>query len=121
MLEQLTVYARQRGVTLPFSANTPYVNTISAAEQTFIPGNPEIERRIKSLARWNALAMVVRANRHEEGIGGHISTYASAATLFEVASIISSARKTKSRTEISSTFRGTRRQACMRERFSKGG
>jgi pyruvate dehydrogenase E1 component len=84
LLEQLTVYARQQGVTLPFSANTPYVNTISADEQTFIPGNPEIERRIKSLARWNALAMVVRANRHEEGIGGHISTYASAATLFEV-------------------------------------
>jgi pyruvate dehydrogenase E1 component len=84
LLEQLNVYARQRGVTLPFSANTPYVNTISADEQTFIPGNPEIERRIKSLARWNALAMVVRANRHEEGIGGHISTYASAATLFEV-------------------------------------
>jgi pyruvate dehydrogenase E1 component len=84
LLQQLTVYASQRGVSLPFSANTPYVNTISADEQTFIPGNPEIERRIKSLARWNALAMVVRANRHEEGIGGHISTYASAATLFEV-------------------------------------
>jgi pyruvate dehydrogenase E1 component len=84
LLEQLNVYARQRGVTLPFSANTPYTNSISADEQTFIPGNPEIERRIKSLARWNALAMVVRANRHEEGIGGHISTYASAATLFEV-------------------------------------
>src|SRR5687768_12487173 len=65
LLEQLTVYARQRGVTLPFSANTPYTNTISADEQTFIPGNPEIERRIKSLARWNALAMVVRANRTE--------------------------------------------------------
>ncbi len=84
LLEQLTVYARQRGVAFPFSANTPYTNTISAEEQTFIPGNPEIERRIKSLARWNALAMVVRANRTEEGIGGHISTYASAATLFEV-------------------------------------
>ena len=58
---------------------------ISADEQVPMPGSPDIERRIKSLVRWNALAMVVRANKAEEGIGGHISTYASAATLYEVA------------------------------------
>src|SRR5713226_2893947 len=77
--------ATENGVTLPFTANTPYVNTISADEQALMPGSPDIERRIKSLVRWNAAAMVVRANKAEEGIGGHISTFASAATLYEVA------------------------------------
>jgi pyruvate dehydrogenase E1 component len=85
LLRELTVHASESGVHLPFSANTPYTNTISAEEQVLMPGSPDIERRIKSLVRWNALAMVVRANKAEEGIGGHISTYASAATLYEVA------------------------------------
>jgi pyruvate dehydrogenase E1 component len=84
LLGLLDDHARRRGVTLPFTANTPYINTISAAEQPPFPGSREVERRIKSLVRWNALAMVVRANKHDEGIGGHISTYASAATLYEV-------------------------------------
>jgi pyruvate dehydrogenase E1 component len=85
LLRELTLHAGKSGVHLPFSANTPYVNTISADEQQLMPGTPDVERRIKSLVRWNALAMVVRANKAEEGIGGHISTYASAATLYEVA------------------------------------
>src|SRR5665213_2034933 len=72
------------GVDFPFTANTPYVNTIPVAQQAAFPGDQEMERRIKSLVRWNALAMVVRANRVEHGIGGHISTFGSAATLFEV-------------------------------------
>jgi pyruvate dehydrogenase E1 component len=72
------------GVSLPFTAVTAYVNTIRPEDQTPLPGSQEIERRIKSLVRWNAMAMVVRANRLSEGIGGHISTYASAATLYEV-------------------------------------
>ena len=84
LLEALEHHARQGGVALPFTANTPYVNTIRLEDQTPLPGSGEIERRIKSLVRWNALAMVVKANRHSEGIGGHISTYASAATLYEV-------------------------------------
>jgi pyruvate dehydrogenase E1 component len=84
LLRELTIHARQNGVKLPFSANTPYINTISADDQALMPGIPDIERRIKSLVRWNAAAMVVRANKAEEGIGGHISTYASAATLYEV-------------------------------------
>src|SRR6195256_4012130 len=84
LLRELNQYAKQNGVKLPFTANTPYVNTIPADEQSLMPGNPDIERRIKSLVRWNAAAMVVRANKAEEGIGGHISTYASAATLYEV-------------------------------------
>ena len=69
---------------MPFTANTPYINTIPAEDEVPMPGSPDLERRIKSLVRWNAAAMVVRANKAEEGIGGHISTYASAATLFEV-------------------------------------
>ncbi|HZR22707.1 MAG TPA: pyruvate dehydrogenase (acetyl-transferring), homodimeric type [Vicinamibacterales bacterium] len=84
LLRELTIHARQNGVKLPFTANTPYINTISADEQALMPGSPDVERRIKSLVRWNAAAMVVRANKAEEGIGGHISTYASAATLYEV-------------------------------------
>ena len=84
LLRYLGDHARRSGVKLPFTANTPYVNTISAPEQPPFPGSREIERRIKSLVRWNALAMVVKANKIEEGIGGHISTFASAATLYEV-------------------------------------
>ena len=85
LLGELGRHAHASGVKLPFTANTPYINTIHADEQVPYPGSREIERRIKSLVRWNAMAMVVRANRHEDGIGGHISTYASAATLYEVA------------------------------------
>jgi len=84
LLHELGVHAKRRGVKLPFTANTPYLNTISAEDQPPFPGSREIERRIKSLVRWNALAMVVKANKLEEGIGGHISTYASAATLYEI-------------------------------------
>jgi pyruvate dehydrogenase E1 component len=85
LLGELGRHAQQSGVRIPFSANTAYINTIHADEQVPYPGSREVERRIKSLVRWNAMAMVVRANRHEDGIGGHISTYASAATLYEVA------------------------------------
>ena len=84
ILDQLRAYALQRGVQIPFSANTPYINTIPPDQQPLYPGNGDIEQRIRSLVRWNALAMVVRANREESGIGGHISTFASAATLYEV-------------------------------------
>src|SRR6185503_6270953 len=84
LLRELTLHAWESGIKLPFTANTPYINTISADEEVLMPGAADIERRIKSVVRWNALAMVVKANKAEEGIGGHISTYASAATLYEV-------------------------------------
>jgi pyruvate dehydrogenase E1 component len=84
LLRELSDHARRKGVKQPFTANTPYINTISASEEPPFPGSREIERRIKSLVRWNALAMVVKSNKADEGIGGHISTYASAATLYEV-------------------------------------
>ncbi|HZZ14911.1 MAG TPA: pyruvate dehydrogenase (acetyl-transferring), homodimeric type [Candidatus Sulfotelmatobacter sp.] len=86
LLQQLALHARHAaGVNLPFTATTPYQNTIPSSQQAPFPGSQEMERRIKSLVRWNALAMVVRANKIQEGIGGHISTFASAATLYEVA------------------------------------
>ena len=84
LLRQLETHCKQAGVEIPFSARTPYINSIPVEEQAPFPGSQEIERRIKSLVRWNALAMVVKANRESEGIGGHISTYASAATLYEI-------------------------------------
>ncbi len=84
LLNQLHQWALKRQVPIPFAANTPYVNTIPRSEQPPYPGDRQIERRIKSFVRWNAMAMVVRANRMCEGIGGHISTFASSATLLEV-------------------------------------
>ena len=84
ILQEIRNRALACGVQVPFTANTPYVNTIPVSQQPPLPGDQEIERKIKSLVRWNALAMVVRANREEHNIGGHISTYGSVATLFEV-------------------------------------
>ncbi len=87
-LRELLVILQERayhnGVTIPFTANTPYVNTIQPEQQAVHPGDVEIERRIKSVVRWNAMAMVHRANERFSGLGGHISTYASSATLYEV-------------------------------------
>ena len=84
ILERLRAHAKVVGIEIPFTAKTPYVNTIPHSMQPAFPGDQQLERRIKSLVRWNAIAMVVRANREEHNIGGHISTYASAATLYEV-------------------------------------
>ena len=84
VLRQLQMRAHAAGIQLPFTANTPYINTIPPDREVPYPGNREIERRIRSIIRWNAMAMVVRGNREDHGIGGHISTYASAATLYEV-------------------------------------
>ena len=84
LLRHLQARAQDHGVDAPFSANTPYINTIAASRQPPFPGSREIERRIKSLIRWNAMAMVVRANKEHAGLGGHISTFASSATLYEV-------------------------------------
>src|SRR5258707_5524740 len=77
ILERLRAHATVNGIDLPFTANTPYANTIPARLEPLFPGEQALERRIKSLIRWNALAMVVRANKVEHNIGGHIFTYAS--------------------------------------------
>lgn len=84
LLEELDVESARQGVPPRFTANTPYINTIPVTQQSAYPGNYDLEKRIRSTIRWNAMAMVVRANRREDGIGGHISSYASAATLYEV-------------------------------------
>lgn len=84
LLKELQTYAYMRGVRGNFSQNTPYVNTIPVEEEPEYPTDGQLGRVNKSLIRWNAMAMVVRANRESDGIGGHISTYASAATLYEV-------------------------------------
>ena len=85
LLHAIEQEAYRLGVPIPFSTTTPYINTIPPDKQSAFPGNREIERRIKSIIRWNAMAMVVRANREDKSIGGHISTFASSATLVEVA------------------------------------
>ncbi len=84
LISRMIEHLFMKGVPMPFSANTPYINSIPRAKQPPYPGDRALERRIKSLVRWNAMAMVVRANRASDGIGGHISTYASSATLLEV-------------------------------------
>ena len=85
LLETLIDFAESKGARLPFNTNTPFLNTILPEQQPDYPGDREIERTIKSIVRWNAMAMVVKANKETPGIGGHISTFASAATLYEVA------------------------------------
>ena len=85
LLEELIDYAQAKGARLPFNTNTPFINTIQPSDEPDYPGDKEIERKIKSIIRWNAMAMVVRANTNTPGIGGHISTYASSANLYEVA------------------------------------
>lgn len=84
LLKTLDTKARSEGVDVPLEVNTPYINTIPRHKQPAYPGNREIERRIKSIIRWNAMAMVQRANKKFDGLGGHISTFASSATLYEV-------------------------------------
>ena len=83
LIEKLIDVARLQGATLPFSATTPYVNTIPVDQQARIPGDQAIEHTIRSYTRWNSLAMVLRANKNTN-VGGHIASFASAATLYDV-------------------------------------
>jgi pyruvate dehydrogenase E1 component len=84
LLSQLQSHASDQGIKLPPSVTTPFRNTISSHREKRMPGDLFMERRIRSLIRWNALAMVMRANKKSEGIGGHIASFASAATLYDV-------------------------------------
>ena len=84
LLQSLAGRLTQTGASLPFSVSTPYRNTIPVVDETPMPGDLFMERRIRSLIRWNALAMVVRANRRPGDLGGHISSFASSATLYDV-------------------------------------
>ena len=84
LLETLIEEARRSGAYLPYSANTAYLNTIPETKEVYTPGDPAMEWRIRSLIRWNALAMVVQANRANSELGGHIASFASSATLYDV-------------------------------------
>lgn len=84
LLERLVEAARAGGVAIPGLVGSPYVNTIHHSDQEPIPGDQAVEQRLRALMRWNAVAMVVRANEESAGIGGHLASYASAATLYEV-------------------------------------
>jgi pyruvate dehydrogenase E1 component len=84
LLERLIDYTRRSGAFLPFKPNTAYVNSISTGQEREYPGDRALEKRIKAYIRWNAMAMVVQANRQSSEYGGHIASYASAATLYEV-------------------------------------
>src|SRR6266481_728978 len=84
-VEKLVERLRGAGLEVAPTTTTPYVNTIPVEDEPAYPGDWQVETRIKSYIRWNAMAMVVNANREHSGLGGHISTYASCATLYEVA------------------------------------
>ena len=84
LLERIIDFTRRSGAYLPFKPNTAYVNTISTGQELEYPGDRALERRIEAYLRWNAMAMVVHANRQSSEFGGHMASYASAATLYEV-------------------------------------
>jgi pyruvate dehydrogenase E1 component len=84
LLSKLLDHARANQVSFPATVSTPYVNTIPREHEPWFPGDEHIERRIRAFVRWNAAVMVTRANKHADGIGGHLSTYASSASLYEI-------------------------------------
>ena len=84
LLEKLTEEARREGALLPHSLNTAYVNTIRPENEELSPGSREIEHRLRSLVRWNAIAIVLRANKESSELGGHIASFQSAATLYDI-------------------------------------
>ena len=84
LLSKLLEKARASQVSFPATVSTPYINTIPRESEPWFPGDEFIERRIRAFVRWNAAAMVVRANKHAEGIGGHLATFASSASLYEI-------------------------------------
>ncbi|HYI45189.1 MAG TPA: pyruvate dehydrogenase (acetyl-transferring), homodimeric type, partial [Actinomycetota bacterium] len=84
LLHRILLHARKRQVGLPSMVSSDYINTIAPEEEPYFPGNEDIERRLRQIIRWNAAIMVTRANKEHDGIGGHISTYASSASLYEV-------------------------------------
>jgi pyruvate dehydrogenase E1 component len=105
LIEALIEKARRAGVHLPHKPTTAYVNTIDVNDEEPMPGEPGLEHRIRSIIRWNAMAMVVQANRKSSELGGHIASFQSAATLYDVG--------------FSSTSRATARRVSTRGRSSR--
>ena len=83
LLDELFTEARRKGTPVPYSGTTPYLNTIAPDREPRHPGNRAIEHKIRSLIRWNALAIVLRANKESSELGGHIASFQSAATLYD--------------------------------------
>ena len=124
LLQALRQRAREAGVSTPGETVTPYLNTIPKHEEVSYPGDRNLEDRVEALIRWNAMAMVHGQNKKDAGIGGHISTYSSLATLLEVgfnhffhATYPGTAKVTSPATSF--TSRVTHRQVCMRVPISK--
>ena len=84
LLERLLEQAHDYGTLAPYSVNTPYINTIPPELEEYTPGDPALEWKIRSIIRWNAMAMVIKANRLTSELGGHIASFASCATLYDV-------------------------------------
>ncbi|MFT4520250.1 MAG: pyruvate dehydrogenase E1 component, partial [Halioglobus sp.] len=84
LLTELAKHAMESRISLPAATTTPFSNTIAPSEEKMMPGDLFMERRIRSLVRWNALAMVMRANDNDDGLGGHISSFSSSATLYDI-------------------------------------
>lgn len=84
LLSRLTERARHRRAGVPAMVSTPYINSIPPGERVWFPGDEAIERRIRAFVRWNAAVMVVKANQRSAGLGGHLATFASSASLYDV-------------------------------------
>src|SRR5262245_52827114 len=84
LIEHITDEAQRAGVNAPFTLNTPYVNTIPPERETRADWDREIEHRIRSIIRWNAVAIILRANKESSELGGHIASFQSAATLYDI-------------------------------------
>ena len=84
LLDEVVAEARRKGAAVPYSATTPYLNTIPVEKEDRHPGDRAIEHRIRSFIRWNAMAIVLRANKESSELGGHIASFQSAATLYDV-------------------------------------
>ena len=121
LLVALRQRAQQAGVPAPNELTTHYLNTIPKHDEVPYPGDRTLERRIEALIRWNAMAMVHGQNKKDAGIGGHISTYSSLATLLEVGYNHFSAQSTEKNPETSSTSRATHRRVSMRGRIWRAG
>ena len=121
LLEKLTDEAQRAGVAAPFSLNTPYVNTIPPEREERASWDRAIEHRIRSIIRWNAVAIILRANKESSELGGHIASFQSAATLYDIGFGHSGARRRKSTAVTSSTSRATRRPGSMPVPLSRVG
>jgi len=119
IIDQLINHARLAGDDVPISATTPYINSIPLDKEERSPGSHEMEHRIRALMRWNAMAIVLNANKESSELGGHIASFASAATLYDVGFNHFFHGKTDQHGGDLVYFRATRRPACTRAPSSK--